>query len=494
MAFNSHQFLIFFPIVVILYYIVPKKIKPLWLLIASYYFYMSWSPKYAILILASTLITYISGLLINRAKEKSIKKWIVALSFISNLGILIFFKYFDFLIDNINRIINLAGGSLISNPFSFVLPVGISFYTFQALSYTVDVYREEVEPERNIINYALFVSFFPQLVAGPIERSKNLITQIREVSKRNLFDYDRFVRGFTYMCYGLFMKMVIADRIGIFVDNVYNSLHVAGMAETILAAVGFSIQIYCDFGGYSMIAIGAANMMGFTLMENFNAPYFASSIKDFWSRWHISLSSWFKDYLYIPLGGNRCSKLRKYVNVMITFLVSGLWHGASWTFVLWGGIHGLYQIVGEMTKPVREKINALLKTDTTVFSYRFGKIFVTFILTTLAWIPFRAGSFQILSRFMKDMFTRPNLWAFFDGSLFGYGIDRPEASILLVSLLVLLITDWLRYKKKTDIGSFLLKQNLWFRWAVLIMLIAACLVFGEYGINFDSAQFIYFQF
>ena len=404
------------------------------------------------------------------------------------------FKYFAFFLSNLNKVLGILHVSAIDNPFSFVLPVGISFYTFQALSYTVDVYRNEIEPEKNFINYALFVSFFPQLVAGPIERSGNLLTQIQSVSKKKLFDYDKFVKGFSLMCWGMFVKMVIADRVAIFVDTVFNSIYNIGSVEALFGALGFTLQIYCDFSGYSLIAIGAANVMGFDLMENFNTPYFAESIQDFWRRWHISLSTWFRDYLYIPLGGSRCSKLRKYFNIMVTFLVSGLWHGAAWTFVIWGGLHGIYQIVGDLLRPVKKKVNELLKVNTEAFSFKFGRIITTFFLTVVAWIFFKAGSIGVAFRYLRALFTKWNPWVFFDSSLYEYGLDRPEAMILLWSILALFVVDVIRYKKGLNIGEFLVKQNLWFRWIVLIVLIVCCLVFGEYGIDFDSSQFIYFQF
>lgn len=494
MAFNSVHFLIFFPIVVLLYYIIPKKLKAAWLLIASYYFYMSWSPKYAVLIAVSTVITYMSGILIGKAKSQKGKKLVVAASFVSNLSILVFFKYFAFLLGNLNHVLNIFHIASINNPFSFVLPVGISFYTFQALSYTVDVYRNDVEPTKNFVDYALFVSFFPQLVAGPIERSKALLSQIQKVKTQSLFDYKRFVTGFSMMVWGLFMKVVIADRISIFVDGVFSSLQAVGTVETLLAAVAFALQIYCDFGGYSAIAIGAANVMGFTLCENFDAPYLSDSIATFWRRWHISLSSWFRDYLYIPLGGNRKGKVRKYLNLMITFLVSGLWHGAAWTYVLWGAIHGIYQVIGDLLKPVKKKVNDFFKTDTSAFSHKAMQVTVTFLLTTLAWVPFRAASIADTFRYFKCMFTRPNFWVLFDESLFAFGLNRMETTILMFALLLLLAADFLKHIKRETVGEFLYRQNLWFRWGALILLIILCLVFGEYGADFDSAKFIYFQF
>lgn len=343
MLFNSTQFLIFFPIVTIAYFLIPHRIRYIWLLLASYYFYMCWNPKYALLIATSTVITWLSGLLIDRTnkstadlKNKIFKKklW-VGLSFASNLAILFFFKYFDFALRNLNAVLAQFNFELIQPGFDVILPVGISFYTFQALSYTMDVYRGEIYAEKNILKYALFVSFFPQLVAGPIERSKNLLKQFNE---EHCFDYDRVKNGLLLMLWGFFMKLVIADRVALLVDQVYNNWEQYAGFEIVVATVFFAVQIYCDFGSYSNIAIGAAQVMGFTLMENFRQPYFATSVADFWRRWHISLTSWFRDYLYIPLGGNRKGQLRKYLNVMIVFVTSGLWHGASWHFVVWGGL------------------------------------------------------------------------------------------------------------------------------------------------------------
>ena len=302
MIFNSIDFLVFFPVVTLIYAIIPKRARCIWLLIASYYFYMCWNAKYALLIAFSTVVTYTAGLLIGRFKDTRAKRWVIAGGFVTNLGILFFFKYFDFALNNLNMLLAHFSVQNIQNPFDILLPVGISFYTFQALGYLMDVYRGECEAEKNLLRYALFVSFFPQLVAGPIERSNNLFRQIREMERRTLFSVEAVSQGFTMMLWGLFMKMVIADRVAIFVDTAFSHTFALGTVEAVLGAVGFAIQIYCDFGGYSAIAIGAAKVMGFDLMENFNTPYFSVSIKDFWRRWHISLSSWFRDYLYIPLG------------------------------------------------------------------------------------------------------------------------------------------------------------------------------------------------
>lgn len=494
MLFNSFSFLVFFPIVVLLYFIIPKKCRYIWLLVASYYFYMSWNAKYALLIAISTVITWLSGLLISKFQDIRKRRWTVVLSFTSNLAILFFFKYFDFVLDNLNKVLRVIDVQAIQNPYDIILPVGISFYTFQALSYTMDVYRGEVEAEKNPLKYALFVSFFPQLVAGPIERSKNLLTQIKNVDKIKVWNYDNIVSGLIMMIWGLFQKMVIADRLSIFVNQVFGQSYAYGTVQLVLGAVAFALQIYCDFNGYSTIAIGAAKVMGFDLMDNFNVPYFATSIKDFWRRWHISLSTWFKDYLYIPLGGNRCSKVRRYVNLMITFLVSGLWHGAAWTFVIWGGIHGMYQILGDLFKPLREKAVDVLHINKEAFSYKLGQMMITFSLTTFAWIFFRAASVDEAFYYIQRIFTKWNPWVLFDQSLYTLGLDIIEMNVLIIALTLLLLVDILRYVKNMDFSAFLMKQNTWFRWAVVLFMIVGVLVYGKYGVEFDSAQFIYFDF
>lgn len=405
-----------------------------------------------------------------------------------------FFKYFDFLLENINSLLSTAGLSVIDKPFDIILPVGISFYTFQALSYTMDVYRGDMHAERNILRYALFVSFFPQLVAGPIERSKNLLNQVNHIEKINVWNYERITQGSILMLLGLFQKIVIADRASILVDQVYDFYWMYGSIELILATVLFAVQIYCDFGSYSLIAIGAAKIMGFQLMENFNTPYFSRSIKEFWQRWHISLSTWFRDYLYIPLGGNRCSKIMKYRNVMITFLVSGLWHGASWNFVAWGGLHGLYQIVSDIMKPYKKKMTEKLHVKTQSFSYKLGQMLVTFILADFAWIFFRMNSFRYSLEFISRIFRKWNPWVLFDQSLYNLGLNQQEIHILILSLTILFLTDLIRYRKSETLDIFLKNQCLWFRWGALIFLFFYIVIYGVYGPAFEAKQFIYFQF
>lgn len=351
MLFNSIDFLIFFPLVAAVFFVIPKKLRYIWLLIASYYFYMSWNPKYAILIALSTFITYISSIFIQKYNDQNrivLKKVCLAGSIVSNLSILCLFKYANFIIINISKLLSILNIGIIERRLDLLLPVGISFYTFQALSYTIDVYRGEIKAETNIFKYALFVSFFPQLVAGPIERSKNLLCQINNIDHISVWNFEQVKRGFLLIMWGLFQKLVIADRAALLVNTVFQHHQNYGFLEIFTAAILFAFQIYCDFGGYTNIARGSACVMGFHLMNNFRQPYLAQNIKDFWRRWHISLTSWFTDYLYIPLGGNRNGRHRKYLNILIVFGVSGLWHGASWNFIVWGLLHAIYQIIGDI--------------------------------------------------------------------------------------------------------------------------------------------------
>lgn len=384
MLFNSINFMIFFPIVVLIYFIIPDKVKYIWLLAASYFFYMCWNAKYIILIFASTVITYVSGLLIDKVKDtdykiltqNGLKKVIVFGSVIINLSILFYFKYINFAVEIITRVLAKTNVSVNIPVFDVILPVGISFYTFQALSYTIDVYRGDIYAEKNFLRYALFVSFFPQLVAGPIERSRNLLKQLAVPKK---FSFENVREGLLLMLWGFFLKIVLADRIAIFVDTVYANYTTYSGMYVVVATVLFAVQIYCDFFGYSTIAMGTAKVLGVDLMENFDAPYMAASVAEFWRRWHISLTSWFKDYLYIPLGGSRRGKLRKYVNKMIVFCVSGLWHGASLSFVMWGGMNGAYQVVGEIMQPVRSKLVHLLRLNKESLGHRLLRTISTFI-------------------------------------------------------------------------------------------------------------------
>ena len=500
MLFNSYQFLIFFPAVVLIYFLIPHRVRYIWVLISSYYFYMCWSAPYALLLAASTLVTYGGSIAVSRVRKRFSKdeagrgkKWcisILAVTFSLNLAILIFFKYSDFVLEYLNQLMNRAGVVFSKPEFDILLPVGISFYIFQALGYSMDVYRGDVEAESNVLRYAAFVSFFPQLVAGPIERSSNLLRQFYE---KHSFDLERVKRGLMLMIWGYIQKMVVADRLSVLVDQVFAGSSMFGSIELLTGAVFFAFQIYCDFAGYSNIAIGAAQVMGFRLMENFNCPYLARSVAEFWRRWHISLSTWFRDYLYFPLGGSRCSKKRHYANLLIVFLTSGLWHGASWTYILWGGLNGLYQVIGLWTKPAREWCKKTFHIKDQVFSYRVLQWIMTFLLIDLAWIFFRADTIGGAFSYIAAIAGRWNPWALFDGTLYTLGLERTEFWIAVASIVMLMAVDILHYRGM-KIRETLFVQQAWFRWTAVIGALMILFVFGVYGPGFNAGQFIYFQF
>ncbi|MCR5357905.1 MAG: MBOAT family protein [Lachnospiraceae bacterium] len=498
MLFNSIQFLIFFPLVLIVYFLIPEKIRHFWLLVCSYYFYMCWNARYAILILISTVITYLSGVLIEKAGAegkdeaavKRRKKCVVALSLISNLGILFFFKYINFFFDTIAQCFHLAHIELNMPQFDILLPVGISFYTFQALGYTLDVYRGEMHAEKDFFKYALFVSFFPQLVAGPIERSKSLLSQLAAPKK---FDFENFREGVLLMLWGYFLKLVIADRVAVFVDAAYGDCVTYPGIYLVVATVLFAIQIYCDFAGYSTIALGAAKILGIKLTDNFNAPYLATSVTDFWRRWHISLTSWFRDYLYFPLGGNRKGKARKYLNKLIVFLISGLWHGASFSFVIWGGLNGIYQIGEEMLKPFGSRMCRALRIHEESPGYRLLGALRTFILVDFAWVFFRAQTVKDSLMILKQMFGAIDLKVLYDGSLFECGLDKKNFILMLLSIALLFVADILK-NRGVVVREVIQKQNFLLRSVFVACSITLIMIFGKYGPAYDAASFIYFQF
>lgn len=500
MLFNSYSFLLFFPATLFIFFFIPKRIKYIWLLAASYYFYMSWNPRYALLIAVSTVVTWLTGLGIDYFKKNNSRHGIlyqkigIVFCCVINLGMLVYFKYFDFLLGNLNILLRKLGICFIEKSYDIILPVGISFYTFQALGYIIDIYRENVQAERNLFKYALFVSFFPQLVAGPIERSDRLLKQINNIPNIKLFDYERITNGLIYMLYGYFLKLVIADRVSLMVDTVFDSWYLYGTVELAAGAIGFAIQIYCDFSSYSTIAIGAAQIMGFELVENFDVPYFSRSIREFWRRWHISLSTWFRDYLYIPLGGNKCSVVRKYFNLMVTFLASGLWHGANWTYIVWGGMHGIYQIIGEILKPVKDKLYPHVGIRLDSISYKIGQIIVTFLLTDFAWIFFRAESIKSAIGYISNIFRRWNPWAIVDKSLYNIGLSNYEWNVLLIAMSVMLIVDVVKRLRNERIDEFLNNQGTLVKGITVGFMILMIGIFGEYGSGFDARQFIYFQF
>ena len=502
MLFNSIQFLLFFPAVLLVNYLLPFRVRYLWLLGCSYYFYMCWNPRYALLMALSTAITYASGLLIAGAHTSAHKHLWVVLSLCSNLAILFYFKYANFALRSLSAVLQAVHISLNIPQLDVLLPVGISFYTFQALGYTLDVARGTVEPERNPARYALFVSFFPQLVAGPIERSGNLIHQLRE---RHEFDFARAKSGVLRMLWGYFEKVVIADRAAVFVTQVYDNYTSYSGATFAAATVLFAVQVYCDFAGYSDIAIGASEVLGVKLMENFRQPYFATSLADFWSRWHISLSTWLGDYIFEPLvwsnwtarlphfGRKKSGKPPVYSSLIITFIISGLWHGASWTYVVWGLLHGVLQVLGKMAKPLRRRTARALRLPVHSRGYRHFQQVLVFAMVCGAYVFFRASSLSAALYILKSIFTTFNPWVLFDGTLLRMGLGSGEWRVLLVCIAILWWTD-IRHERGESLRAGL--ERCWrpVRWAAYCAIVLGITIFGVYGPQFNAARFIYFQF
>lgn len=481
MLFNSIHFLIFFPIVVLLYFSMPYKYRWFLLLLASYYFYMSWKAEYAILLLVATFINYLAALFIFKSKNKFYKKIWLIFSLVGSLSLLFTFKYFNFISDSVSEFLSLFSVQFSPLFLNVLLPVGISFYTFQTIGYTIDVYRSKIKPEKHFGIFAVYVSFFPQLVAGPIERAKNLMPQFFE--KHN-FDYSMVVSGLRLMLWGFFLKLVVADRLALLVNTIYNNPTSYTGLPLVLATVFFAFQIYGDFAGYSLIAIGAAQIMGFRLMNNFKRPYFSKSVEEFWERWHISLSSWWRDYLYIPLGGNRVKVSRMYFNIAIVFLIAGLWHGANWTFLIWGALHGFYLIIFKGTKNIRKKF--LNKTKLSKYSKLLTgiNIFITFILVVFAWIFFRANTLQDALYIITHLFSNFK----FNLAEVNLGLNMPELILAFGSIafmgLVHLIQEY------SGMKQFLLNRSTLVKWIIYFVVLFSILLFGV----FQEIAFIYFQF
>ncbi|CAN5630709.1 MBOAT family protein [soil metagenome] len=476
MLFNSLSFAIFFIIVTTAYFVLPYRWRWGLLLIASCYFYMAFIPIYILILLFTILVDYIAGLHIEQAQGKKRQLFLI-FSIIANVGVLAFFKYFNFLNVNFASLAHFLDWNYPIQNLSILLPIGLSFHTFQSLSYTIEVYRGRQKAERHLGIFALYVMFYPQLVAGPIERPQHILYQFRE---QHDFDYDRVKSGLILMAWGLFKKVVIADRLAVFVNTIYGDpTHYTGFA-LVLATYFFAYQIYCDFSGYSDIAVGAARVMGFRLMENFQQPYLAQSIGEFWRRWHISLSSWFRDYLYIPLGGNRVSRARWYLNTLIVFTVSGLWHGASWTFIIWGALHGFYMMIGSLTK-------GKLALDTSKWGRLafLGNLFstlITFHLVAFAWIFFRAATLRdawyIVTHLFTDFHFRLN-----------YGIGFGVVPALIVLFCIAFMESAQLIHRNGRINFAL--QPAWARWSFYYVIVVLIVLFGVMQSN---AQFIYFQF
>ena len=499
MLFNSLQYVLFLPAVIGLYFLLPHKARWILLLAASYFFYMCWNVSYAALIAVSTIVTFLSGLLISRENDRleagltdekkcrRVKHIYVALSFIINLGILAFFKYSPMAIRTVERFSSVLGKGFDLPDFKFLLPVGISFYTFQALSYTMDVYRGGIKASKNIGKYALFVSFFPQLVAGPIERSSHLLPQFDKVMK---FDVARARKALLLILWGMFKKVVIADRIAPAVEQVFSRVGGNNGVTFIFATLLFAVQIYCDFSAYTDIAIGSANIMGFDIMKNFKRPYFSKSISEFWRRWHISLSSWFRDYLYIPLGGSRVGKLRWAVNIMVVFVVSGLWHGASWGFVMWGALHGLYLLIGRATGPARDYLLGRLKIKREWKWVGFLSGLTTFALVCFAWILFRANSMREAMVVIRSLFTFSEYILSIKKTLSLMNLSVNDLIFIFSSIGLLAAVQ--TAQAKGSIREFMERRAWPVRWALYLCLIFGIILLGYYGVG--DSSFIYFQF
>ncbi len=479
MLFNSFSYAVFLPIVFALYWIIPHKFRWALLLTASYYFYMNWNPKYVGLILFTTVISYASAIMMEKKPDRRYRKGILISAGVLCLGVLFFFKYFNFISESIADTAGLF--SLKMNPVTLdlLLPVGISFYTFQTLSYVIDVYRGDIQAEHHFGKYATFVSFFPQLVAGPIERSGNLLPQIKAEHR---FDDSLASYGLKQMAWGFFKKIAIADTISKFNGVVFDQPHSYHGFTLVLAVLFFTIQIYCDFSGYSDIAIGTAKLMGINLTTNFKSPYFSQSVKEFWSRWHISLSTWFRDYVYIPLGGNRVGKVRHSVNLLITFLTSGLWHGANWTFVIWGGVHGAAQILENSFLSKKPTDDRGIR--------RVIRIALVFCFCAFAWIFFAsrsvADSFYII-RHMWDGIGHP-LDYLREGTL---TLKTGKATFLCLGGSLLLLAAYDYYALKRDVIEAISSKRTVIRWCIYVAFII-WLILNIPTTN--STEFIYFQF
>ncbi|MFA5562267.1 MAG: MBOAT family O-acyltransferase [Eubacteriales bacterium] len=513
MTFNSIAYLFFYPIVVLGYFIskkiggkVGENLRWMWLLATSYFFYMFHEPKLIVLILFTTLVSWICSLLIERINDRiatgeldseelrrasALKKLCIALTLLTSLGVLFYFKYINFILGSVAGVYGWLSGTQASFGIEGVLlPVGISFYTFQTLSYAIDVYRGDIKTERHFGYYALFVSFFPQLVAGPIERPGNLLPQLKvppPVSRADL------APGFRKLILGFFKKIVIADLLSVYVNAVYNNVdgfEVIPAWGVVIATVLFAFQIYCDFSGYTDIAIGCARLMGIRLMKNFDHPYIAQTIREFWNRWHLSLSTWFRDYLYFPLGGSRCSKPKHLRNIMIVFLVSGLWHGAAWTFVIWGALHAVYQVLGVLTLPYRNKALTRIGLPPDGKIVRVVRIAVTFVLVDFAWLFFRANSTADMSRLLGALVSGASWKIGLVDAMSQLGFTPAGLVVTVLSLACLFMMDrMIAHNDEPDLGGAMSRR-------LVYVLVVWTVVFAWTWLmkNDLASTFIYFQF
>lgn len=480
MFFNSLQFALFFTFCVGLLFLLPPRHRWMFLLAASYFFYMRWRIEYGLILAGSTLVTYLGGLMMARCNHPARKKKILVGCLLVNLGALGVFKYFNFFSRSLSDLLNALALSATIQPLEWLLPVGISFYIFQSTGYVVDVYRGRIAPERHLGYYALFVAFWPQILSGPIGRAHQLLPQLRSA---HTFAPTRVVEGLRLMLWGLFKKVVIADTLAIYVSRVYDHLGDYQGFPLIFAAAFYTVQIYCDFSGYTDMARGAAKVMGIELMENFRRPYFAKSFRDFWQRWHISLSTWFRDYVYIPLGGRRVNKGRWYYNLMATFLLSGLWHGADWTFVVWGGLHGFFIVLEYATGGFQQRIADRLCADRASVWNRSIQVGITVVLVGLAWVFFRAESIAEAWYVIRHM-------VLLDPGQLGISVvGGPLFGMSLVLITILGVADL--KERRVRLYTFLNRWPIWLRWSVYTTAGWAVVIATVFGVK---QEYIYFQF
>ena len=482
MLFNSIDFAIFLPIIFILYWFVANKnlkLQNLLIVAASYLFYGWWDYRFLSLILFSTIVDYSLGIGLLKQENITKRKILLWTSILVNLGFLGFFKYYNFFLDNFITAFSFFGTEIKANSLNIILPVGISFYTFQTLSYSIDVYKRKLEPTKDFIAFSAFVSFFPQLVAGPIERARNLLPQFY---KKRTFDYSKAVDGMRQILWGLFKKIVIADNCAVFANQIFNNYSDYSGSTLVLGAVFFAFQIYGDFSGYSDIAIGTARLFGFNLMQNFAFPYFSRDIAEFWRRWHISLSTWFRDYIYIPLGGSRGTNYLKIRNVFIIFLLSGFWHGSNWTFIIWGGLNAMYFLPIMLLNKNRINTNIVAQGKYLPSMKEVFSMSLTFSLTTLAWVFFRAEDIHHAISYLSNI-IHPSTLTFPE-------LITPKLEMIytLLCIFILLFIEWVNRDKAhgLDIASY--KKNI--RWILYFIIILMTITFG----SFNQNSFIYFQF
>ncbi len=487
MLFNSFDFFVFFPVVTILFFLLPHKFRWFLLLAASCYFYMYFIPAYILILFFTIIIDYFAGIYLEDTLDAKRKKFYLTCSIIANVGVLAVFKYYNFFLDNINETSTFFSGHPTALRYlGIALPIGLSFHTFQAMSYTFEVYYGRQKAERHFGIYALYVMFYPQLVAGPIERPQNVIHQFYE---KKYFDYSRVAEGLQMMLWGFFKKVVIADNLSVMVNQAYDDPSQQSGMTLLLASYFFAIQIYCDFSGYSDIAIGAARVMGFNLMENFRTPYVSKSISEFWSRWHISLSTWFRDYLYIPLGGNRVSKSRWIMNLLIVFMVSGIWHGANWTYVIWGALHGLYLVFAIFKNQWLDRLGLSQKLESSKL-VSIVNVVLTFHLALFAWIFFRATSVADAFTVIREIAHTHLSFNELKNSFLVFAKNPGNLGRLWFFIGILLVFLWSDPKMDKIAKRRIVIPYPFLKYSLYSLILASIILFGFFG----EVQFIYFQF